>query len=207
MAQEQEYKLTPEEWGIASDASWIYHKINITEKVYRLLGRLQQVLAVHPATAGFAFPANCLAQGAKISKGERYRDLPYVILDYPRYFSNQSTFAIRTMFWWGRFFSITLHLGGNEKEKYEKQLLAARDVLAGKGFFVCVNDDPWEHNFEEDNYRSVAEMTAADWQNNIHSRPFVKLAKRYDLDVWENLVPSAEGDYATLLGVLDEAKG
>ncbi|WP_295121953.1 hypothetical protein [uncultured Chitinophaga sp.] len=200
-----DFALTPEEYSIASDAGWIYHKLRITEKVYGLFGRLHEILAAHPLTAMFPFPGNCLAQGAKISKGERYRDLPYVILDYPRYFSNDNIFAIRTLFWWGQFFSITLHISGDEKIKYEKRLLQAREALAAEGFHVCVNNNPWEHNFEEDNYLPVAGLDVQVWENNILGRPFVKFAKRYELDVWENLLPGAEKDYATLLGLLDEA--
>ena len=49
----------------------------------------------------------------KIAKGENYLQLPYVLLDYPRCFDKENIFAIRTMFWWGNFFSITLHLSGS----------------------------------------------------------------------------------------------
>ncbi len=34
------------------------------------------------------------------------------MLDYPRAFGRDSIFACRTFFWWGRFFSLTLHLAG-----------------------------------------------------------------------------------------------
>jgi hypothetical protein len=51
----------------------------------------------------------------KISRGENYQLLPYIILDYPSYFSRNNIFAVRTMFWWGNFFSITLHLSGDHK--------------------------------------------------------------------------------------------
>ena len=53
----------------------------------------------------------------KISKGENYKDLPYVMLDYPRCFQKEKTIAIRTFFWWGNFFSINLQLSGEYKEQ------------------------------------------------------------------------------------------
>ena len=40
----------------------------------------------------------------KISRGEQYLGLPYVMLDYPRIFSKENVFAIRTFFWWGNYF-------------------------------------------------------------------------------------------------------
>ena len=48
----------------------------------------------------------------KISRGENYLGLPYLVLDYPRQFDSINIFAIRTMFWWGHFFSSTLQLAG-----------------------------------------------------------------------------------------------
>ena len=51
-----------------------------------------------------AIPRGENAYSGKISRGENYRGLPYLILDYPAYFSQKDIFAFRTMFWWGHFF-------------------------------------------------------------------------------------------------------
>jgi hypothetical protein len=32
-------------------------------------------------------------------------------------------FAIRTMFWWGNFFSVTLHMKGNYREHFQEKLI------------------------------------------------------------------------------------
>ena len=70
---------------------------------------------------GFNLPEEVLIQSPKISRGENYNGLPYVMLDYPRCFGKEDVFAMRTMFWWGNFFSITWHLKG----KYSKEYIAA----------------------------------------------------------------------------------
>ena len=40
-------------------------------------------------------PAEMLFHSPKISKGENYKGLPYVMLDYPRCFGKTDIFAIR----------------------------------------------------------------------------------------------------------------
>ena len=88
----------------------------------------------------------------KISKGENYKGLPYLVLDYPRYFGKDDHFAIRSMFWWGNFFSITLHLSGIYKKMYENKIEASFTLLKEESFFIGISDDQWEHHFETSNY-------------------------------------------------------
>ena len=69
---------------------------------------------------------------AKISKGENM-GLPWVMLDYPRLFGQEDVLAIRTMFWWGHCFSVTLHLKGRYYGAY-LPLLRERGGIGGGGF-------------------------------------------------------------------------
>ena len=56
----------------------------------------------------------------RIFRGENYKLLPYMVLDYPRQFSKESIFTFRSMFWWGNGFSFTLHLQGHAWEHFRK---------------------------------------------------------------------------------------
>ena len=118
----------------------------------------------------------------KISKGENYQGLPYVILDYPRCFSKEDVFAIRTFFWWGKFFSITLHLKGKYKQQFEQAISDA--VRAGElnNAWMNVSDNEWIHHFEDTNMLPV-QLTKADslQQNNI-----LKLAYKLELNQWDD---------------------
>ncbi len=86
----------------------------------------------------------------KISKGENYKSLPYVLMDYPAVFGKENIFAVRTMFWWGQFFSITLHLKGIYKDKYAPLVL--KNLQWENDVYLAVGDDEWEHHFEENNF-------------------------------------------------------
>jgi hypothetical protein len=144
-----------------------------------------------------------LKGGAKISKGERYKKLPWVILDYPRFFGQEDVFAFRTMFWWGHYFSCTLHLAGDIKEQYADMLIQGHAQLSAAGLYVYMKEDPWEHDFENGNYRAVAAFTSREWEELVQQRWFIKLAKPFPLELWEGIIPEAVRCYATLLTILN----
>jgi hypothetical protein len=130
------------------------------------------------------FPENLQYQNGKISKGENYRLLPYVILDYPAFFWKDRILAVRTMFWWGNFFSVTLHLSGIYKEQFGKNAAELFSTLQKNNFFICVNDDEWQHHFEPDNYIPVSTITFEQFQA-IQEKHFFKVSKKISLSEWE----------------------
>lgn len=182
------------------DADFILRKNRIIEKVFALFGALQEAMAAEPAIGGLQLPE---AQPAKISKGEQYQGLPYVMLDYPRQFSRGNIFACRSFFWWGRYFSITLHLAGTSLDQHRSTLAAMQHQLGA--WHVCVREDQWEHHFEADNYRAVSSLTAGEWQGLMQGT-FVKLARKYDLQEWENIISDAVAAYGALLDLLKKGK-
>jgi hypothetical protein len=122
-----------------------------------------------------------LHNNAKISKGENYLGLPYVILDHPRYFDGKNVFAIRTMFWWGNFFSITLHLSGEEKNKFQPKIEKAKQKLSEMHAFIGTNEDPWQHHFQNDNYRAVSELSKQDFLKHCWQHDHLKIAVKWPL--------------------------
>lgn len=191
--------LTAEEQALVVNADWLYLKNGILEKVMTLMGQLHQALEAAPVTKEFLFPDGLLAAGGKISRGERYRELPYIILDYPRLFSKDNIFAFRTMFWWGHYFIATLHLAGEEKEKYGHMIASAWQQLAEHRFQVYFLEDPWQHDFENGNYKLISAMSELEFKQLIDRRPFIKLAKPYSFEDWGKIIPEIVRDYTLLL--------
>lgn len=178
--------LSPEEIRFISDASVILTKNAIIEKTKTLLNELQdrqeQYVIAQPE---YEFPA-IANSSPKISRGENYMGLPYLVLDYPRIFEKDNTVAIRTMFWWGNFFSVTLHVSGKYKTGYENELLNAYDVLRKQGYYCCVNESEWEHHFEPDNYQPLKKLSYNDFEKLIQDRPFSKIAYKFPLEKWND---------------------
>ena len=105
-------QLSEEELQLVQNAEWLLTKNRIISKVYEMFGSLaDEYRATIVNKRGLA--EDVLKPAPKIFKGENYQGLPYVMLDYPRSFGKEDTFAVRTMFWWGHYFSITLHRLGN----------------------------------------------------------------------------------------------
>src|SRR5438552_3801445 len=94
-------QLSETETELIKNTEWILSKHVITRKVYSLFGEISELLKTEAEPYNYIFPDNIKYQSGKISKGENYRLLPYVILDYPSFFWKEKIFAVRTMFWWG----------------------------------------------------------------------------------------------------------
>jgi hypothetical protein len=182
---EAKIRLSPKEQELVNNADWILTKNTILLKVRDLLAGLQEDLQDHLRSHWPLLPEEMGIASPKISKGENYKGLPYLMLDFPRFFERENIFAIRTMFWWGNFFSITLHLSGNPKKIFEEKIISAYSTLIEKDFFFCVQDNPWEHHFELNNYVRMREMKKEDFETSIRERSFVKLAQKIPLAQWE----------------------
>lgn len=178
--------LSPEESALVVRADWILTKNAILQKVRLLLEQVQSLQAPRLAD----LPAAVLQPAPKISKGENYRGLPYLVLDQPRYFNREDIFAIRALFWWGHFFSNTLHLAGSYKKVYEQTIIEAFPFWQEAGFYAAIHPDPWQHHFEPDNFIPVQELTASRFERIIQDSSFIKLSKKIPLEQWDD---AAEG--------------
>jgi hypothetical protein len=178
-------RLSDAEMELLLRADWILTKNRILQKSMQLLGIIQENYAHHLHQLPKPLPAELFAVAAKISKGENLQGLPYQVLDYPRLFERENVFAIRTLFWWGNFFSITIQLSGKYKALFQENIYSNYPYLRSGGFYCCINDDPWLHHFEKDNYISLGEMDEAEFKNQIADRTTIKLAAKLDLSQWD----------------------
>src|SRR5437762_6528899 len=128
-------QLSPLEFELMNNSEWILTKNNILKKTQRLLEQVRQNILDYTRLHPDLFPGQVTTVSPKISKGENYRGLPWFMLDYPRYFDKDNIFAIRAMFWWGNFFSTTLHLSGIYKEKYYRAIVDRYEDLCKNEFY------------------------------------------------------------------------
>src|SRR5947209_5415196 len=114
-------ELSKTEMEIVANSEFILTKNRIIEKVYNLFGSLAENYKLVLNEHINELPAEVISTTPKIYKGENYLGLPYVMMDYPRLFLKTDIFAIRSLFWWGNFFSITLHLSGKFLADYRDE--------------------------------------------------------------------------------------
>jgi hypothetical protein len=179
-------RLSAKEAELVANADWILTKNHILQKVKYMLEDLQSEQQQFLQNPAGILPPEIMAIPPKISKGENYKGLPYLLLDHPRYFGKDDHFAIRTMFWWGNCFSITLHLSGSYKKMYENKIETSFGLLKDDSFFIGVSNNQWEHHFETSNYLPLKEMNDTAFKNYISNKEFIKLAKRFPLEQWDN---------------------
>ncbi|MEO8852622.1 MAG: hypothetical protein ABI359_02530, partial [Ginsengibacter sp.] len=176
-------RLSAFEIELVTNTEWIFAKQLIIEKVYHLFGRLNEDFKKIIGEEKIFFIPELQKKNGKISKGENYKGLPYIILDYPALFSKENIFAVRTLFWWGNYFSISLHLSG----KYLQHLRQSQSVfsfLQDNDFSVCINENEWQHDFEESNYVNISKLNLEEI-NKIFEKPFFKIAQKIDLQEWD----------------------
>jgi hypothetical protein len=178
-----EFHLTPEEAVLVSNSGWLITKQRIVGKVYGMFGMLSEKYSEILQDYQDFIPPEVMSVSPKIYKGEMYRQMPYVMLDHPRYFDKNDVFAIRSFFWWGNHFSIHLLLAGRYRERYEQSLLTHINSGTLDQWYLGVSEDPWEHHFEEDNYQQVHQLRS---HKAVHtSLPYFKLANWHSLDDWK----------------------
>jgi len=178
-------QLSPEEFELVNNTQWIVSKHIITKKVYDMLGEISEILKNQSSDINRLFPENLKYQNPKISKGENYQLLPYVMLDYPAFFWKDRIIAIRTMFWWGNFFSVSLHLSGVHKKQLSLNNAKVLSFLQKNEFYICINHKEWEHHFLPDNYIKASEITNLLY-DEINQKHFFKVAKKIPLTQWNN---------------------
>jgi hypothetical protein len=201
------WAISPEETALVADTGWIFTKNAIIGKALALFGELSGVLQerwreenwpeeredgsgrgdmpVQEDTPGkegrsgrMDIPG-ILRAPPRISKGENYKGLPWVVLDYPRCFGRDDVFAVRTLFWWGHYFSVTLHLKGRYKEMFLPVIRENLSLLDGAGFMICISDDEWRHELGQDNYRPLSEGAGI-----LSHHAFQKFSAKCDLRDW-----------------------
>ena len=158
----------------------ILTKNSIIQKIVKLLEDVQDdILVSTPPVFSTVSPP------PKISKGENYLGLPYVILDYPRIAKDNNLFFIRSMFWWGNFYSSTMQLSGEYQTRFLAQLVDAYEKLKERNYSVGVNEDPWVHHFNVDNYQPISALSQDAFHAVLAERTHIKIAAQWPLDQWE----------------------
>lgn len=161
---------------LVTDPGIILTKNRIIAGVYEMFGGLADEFRLRAAV----LPGELQEVHPKISKGENYQGLPWVMLDFPRRFGKTDVFAVRCFFWWGNYFSFNLQLQGSYQRMYAGRLKTYLDAHAD-GWLVCTADDPWQHHL------STADYLPYTGDMPLEQLPFLKLAKKIPLSRWDDV--------------------
>jgi len=173
-------QLSPAEQHLITNADVLLTKNRVLGKIKGLLEQVQEQMMGYAETFS---KTHVFQISPKISRGENYLGLPYLILDYPRVFQQEHILAIRSFFWWGHLFSSTLHLSGSHKETFLQKLETAFSAFSKH--HIGINTDPWQHHFGSDNYQPIADMRYGDFEKIVQRQAHVKIAIQLPVAEWE----------------------
>jgi hypothetical protein len=193
MQEKANVSLSAFELQLVTDPIWILTKTQIIEKVYNLFGDVSQLYQQHQHMQ--QLPSALTALAPKISKGENYEGLPYVMLDYPRCFSREDVFAVRSFFWWGHYFSCTLHLKGVYKQQYEQRIDTAIKHDELNGWYLNTTDEEWNHHVHES-------MQLIHTDTDVFSKNIIKITAIHPLQQWNESFAFYESSINKLMKII-----
>lgn len=188
-----------------NDSSFLLSKRLISDKIIEQFSKLSEELLTAAKQLNDPYLDSISAISGKISKGENYKGLPYIVLDCPRHFKDSDVLAFRTMFWWGNFFSCTLHLAGQCLDHYRSALEESYSKLMDiEGLYVSVGNSAWQYHYEPDNYQSFHQACPNEqiWQNHLKGRSFIKLSKKLSIGEYKTLPSQAISTFDSLMACM-----
>ncbi|MEI9956873.1 MAG: hypothetical protein WDM90_11350 [Ferruginibacter sp.] len=194
--------LSDGEMQLVTNTNWILTKRVIIDKVNILFGHLADAMQEQLLTEKEMLPLAVIQSTPKIAKGENYLQLPYVLLDYPRCFDKENVFAIRTMFWWGNFFSCTLHLSGSYKIFFQQAIEKILMPLQKNDLYICNGNNEWQHHFEKSNYVAANTLSEEEIKAIFMQQHFVKVAAKFSLYQWNDIEVLLQKSFSGLLHLL-----
>jgi len=199
MIQQTKIQFLPAEMELVSSPDIILTKNAILQKIKSFFEEVQ--LKQHDILKKYSsqLPEEVLKISPKISRGENYKGLPWLVLDNPRHFQHNNIFAIRTMFWWGNFFSITLHLSGNNKNDLLKKLTNNVSLLAKNDFYIYNGAKEWDHDIDPDSYKKLSAINEDELQKIFSANNFLKLAVKFTIESLEAIEDKLLRNYELLV--------
>ncbi|GAB2825568.1 hypothetical protein [Ferruginibacter profundus] len=202
MTEVSKLTLSSGEMQLVTNTEWILTKRIIIDKVNLLFGAIAVAMQDIIEAEREYLPTAAIITAPKIAKGENYLQLPYVLLDYPRCFDRENIFAIRTMFWWGNFFSCTLHLSGTYKTMFKQALQNNSNAMRQHNLYLCTNNNEWEHHFEAGNYIAANTLDEEEINTALSQQHFIKVAAKFSLHQWNQMDVLLQKAFSDLLHLL-----
>ena len=195
-------QLSQDEEEVFFDVEIIRKKRIISGKIFDDLSEFKnKVSALLQNTHKEHFISQYTENYPKISRGENYKGLPYFMFDYPRVFNPQNTFAIRTMVYWGNFYSFTLQVAGENQIFLAEKILT--DIQSFSDFYCCVNETPWEHHYNSDNFQLIRSLDEIELKKILLKKTFFKLSIPYKLSDYQNLHQNGLLFYKKIISLLN----
>jgi len=174
MARKSVFNLTKKEFHFLENEMYPKTKQRVIQKLCKHFADIGDSLKENVKIENKILKSGIQNSSFKITKGENYKGLPYVVLDYPQIKSKEFTVLFRTMFWWGKYISLNLIL---------KTSLFNTEKLAGeilktefRKLKMYSGEDIWENDLSDKGFILVKKLTEKQIQKIISEQKFIKVS-------------------------------
>ncbi|MDX2127752.1 MAG: hypothetical protein SFU91_01805 [Chloroherpetonaceae bacterium] len=172
--------LTAREIELLENQIFFETKVSATEKLKTLFESLRENAKLFINPIDLDFPEGTDFYKGQIAKGENYEGFPYVLLDYPKYFSQKNIFTFRTMCWFGNSWIFSVIIQGDYLAKaitrFENQFEMLQNLNCGVGV-----NELW--NWKKDGEIILSQIEKNELIHNVKSSSFLKITKRLPLSI------------------------
>lgn len=149
---------------------------------------MKSELSTHPFVKHLEKELSEKKLGGKISKGENLEGLPFIVLDYPALFNNDNIFCVRTLFWWGNYFSLSLIITGEYFNRFEKNISENINALKKEKVFLLTTNDIWNNNLKSNDFLKTKNQKLRLLRKFISKKHTLKISMKIKFDKQDSLV-------------------
>ncbi len=165
--QKSTFNLTKHELDFISEPVYMQMKQNLIRHVQAWFDALGMDLmqTYYPHVSG----------NHKVTRGENYLDMPYVVLDIPQLKADSLTGKLRLMFWWGHYISLQYFVTPDKAAA----LAAETQTLP---LLLLVGDDIYENDLDKPGFIPLHQLSSS-----LNHASLTKVCMKVPFSEWENL--------------------
>lgn len=175
--------LTKKELLLAEDTNYLLSK----QKLMGKLGDSLQQLADGwiEKHADLLVVSASHGRSKKLSKGENYRGLPYLVMDIPQISGPDFDLLFRVVFWWGHGLTLNLYLNTKIIEKIGVMGQTKTLIQTDNRFM-------WENDLTHKSFSKVKHLTETEWTSVLQQAGHIRLCKKVKLADYGKLEEKAK---------------
>ncbi len=196
-------EFTHQELTYLQDTDFLKTKKLIIKRIIALFEHIQ-VDTLHLINRqNLMLPEGVSPKSGKVTRGENYKDLPFVVLDCPRFFDKNSIFAFRSIFWWGNYLSNHFLIKGHYLDRYRDRFLHSWPLIKGEELYLDLSEDPWNHDLTDSTFIEFSTLSQDEFNEKLKHLDFLKLVWRYELSQWKEFHQASLENFLIISRVLE----
>lgn len=177
-------EFSDSEWEFLTELSPMHLKPGILKKIETKLQQVHQTLIVAKKAYAGGFPSWRDEEGikGKVYRGENYLGMPWIALDYPRNYGQNTSLAFRILVLWGDGIYTSLLSEGDAPVMMSR----IKDTLdPGLDTYFVHSNNRWIQHISEDECTRLMNHSQAIAHRNTYA--FTRLFQRIGFEHWSSL--------------------